>query len=273
MATRNYVEMPTVMPLDKGLAGHVARTGQPMLVNDVRQDARYIASCPETRSQMSVPIKRENETIGVINLESPALNAFGILQLDTASRLADHAAIAITNAQLYEQVSQANRVKGKFVSDAAHELAQPLTSIKGWVDILVKGMAGPLTDTQTQALGTVRFNTERMVTLNNDLLDIGRIETGKITLDVKPDVVKPIIIETVRALQIQIDDRQTHRRIRCSRRSTVGDVRSQTADSGAHQSGQQCVQIHAGRRTDYDQRNPPGAHSTAQRATRQLDAR
>jgi len=208
MATRNYVEAPTVMPLDKGLAGHVARTGQPILVNDVRQDSRYIANCPDTRAQLSVPIKRENETIGVINLESPTLNAFGILQLDTVSRLADHAAIAITNAQLYEQVSQANRVKGKFVSDAAHELAQPLTSIKGWVDILVKGMAGPLSDMQTQALGTVRFNTERMVTLNNDLLDIGRIETGKIALDIKPDVVKPIIIETVRALQIQIDDRQ-----------------------------------------------------------------
>jgi signal transduction histidine kinase len=208
MATRNYLEMPTNMPLDKGLAGHVARTGQPILVNDVKQDGRYIANCPETRAQLSVPIKRENETIGVINLESPTLNAFGILQLDTASRLADHAAIAITNAQLYEQVSRANRVKGKFVSDAAHELAQPLTSIKGWVDILVKGMSGPLTDMQTQVLGTIRFNTERMVTLNNDLLDIGRIETGKITLDIKPDAVKPIIIETVRALQIQIDERQ-----------------------------------------------------------------
>ncbi len=208
MATHNYVEVPTVMPLDKGLAGHVARTGQPILVNDVKQDSRYIANCPDTRAQLSVPIKRENETIGVMNLESPTLNAFGILQLDTASRLADHAAIAITNAQLYEQVSRANQVKGKFVSDAAHELAQPLTSIKGWVDILVKGMAGSLSDMQAQALGTVRFNTERMVTLNNDLLDIGRIETGKIALDIKPDVVKPIIIETVRALQIQIDERQ-----------------------------------------------------------------
>ena len=59
-----------------------------------------------------------------------------------------------------------------------------------------------------QALGTVRFNTERMVTLDNDLLDIGRIETGKITLNIKPDVVKPIILETVHALQIQIDERQ-----------------------------------------------------------------
>jgi signal transduction histidine kinase len=208
MATHNYTYVPQALPLDKGLAGHVARTGQPVLVNDITQDHRYIAACPDTKSQLSVPIKRENDVIGVMNLENPRKDSFSILHLDSASRLADHAAIAITNAQLYEQVSRANRVKGKFVSDAAHELAQPLTSIKGWVDILVKGMAGPLTDPQTQALGTVRFNTERMVTLNNDLLDIGRIETGKIILDIKLDWVKPIIIETVRALQIQIDERQ-----------------------------------------------------------------
>ena len=208
LATRDYTYQPATLPIDRGLAGAVARSGQPILLNDVSQDQRYIAGSTTTRSQLSVPLKREHDVIGVMNLESNRLNAFGMLQLDTANRLADHAATAIINAQLYEQVSRANRIKGKFVSDAAHELAQPLTSIKGWVDILFKGMAGPLTEPQMQALGTVRFNTERMVTLDNDLLDIGRIETGKITLNIKPDDVKPIILETVRALQIQIDERQ-----------------------------------------------------------------
>ena len=196
-----------------------------------------------------------------------------MLQLDTANRLADHAATAIINAQLYEQVSRANRVKGKFVSDAAHELAQPLTSIKGWVDILVKGMAGPLTDTQTQALGTVRFNTERMVTLNNDLLDIGRIETGKITLDIKPDVVKPIILETVRALQIQIDERQLTVEydvpddlppVMCDRKRLIQVLTNLVSNAYKYTPAGGQITISVTRQS---------AHSTAQRAARQLDAR
>jgi signal transduction histidine kinase len=208
MATHNYTYVPQSLPLDKGLAGHVARTGQPVLVNDVSQDQRYIAGCPDTKAQLSVPVKRENEVVGVINLESPRKDAFSILHLDSASRLADHAAIAITNAQLYAEVKRANDAKGKFVSEVAHELAQPVTAIKGFNDLMVKGMAGPVNDMQKQFLGTVQFNAERLNTLIKDLLDIGRIETGRLKMEIGPVAIGPIIEETIRSLQSQIDERQ-----------------------------------------------------------------
>jgi signal transduction histidine kinase len=208
MATHEYTYVPQALPLDKGLAGHVARTGQPILVNDVSQDQRYVAACPATRSQLSVPIKRESEVIGVINLENAHTDSFGILQLDTASRLADHAAIAITNAQLYAEVQRANDAKGRFVSEVAHELAQPVTAIKGFNDLMVKGMAGPISDMQMQFLSTVQFNAERLNTLIKDLLDIGRIETGRLKMEFGPVAIGPIIEETIRSLQSQIDERQ-----------------------------------------------------------------
>jgi signal transduction histidine kinase len=208
MATHNYTYVPQSLPLDKGLAGHVARTGQPVLVNDISQDHRYIAGCPDTKSQLSVPIKRENEVIGVINLENPRKDSFSILHLDSASRLADHAAIAITNAQLYAAVNRANDAKGNFVNEVAHELAQPVTAIKGFNDLMVKGMAGPLSDMQKQFLSTIQFNAERLNTLIKDLLDIGRIETRRLKMDIGPVAIKPIIEETIRSLQSQIDERQ-----------------------------------------------------------------
>jgi len=208
MATRNYTYVPHSLPLDKGLAGLVARMGQPVLVNDVSQDNRYIAGCLDTKAQLSVPIKRENEVIGVINLENPRIDAFSILHLDSASRLADHAAIAITNAQLYAEVKRANDAKGRFVSEVAHELAQPVTAIKGFNDLMVKGMAGPVSDMQKQFLSTVQFNAERLNTLIKDLLDIGRIETGRLKMETRPVAIGPIIEETVRSLQAQIDERQ-----------------------------------------------------------------
>jgi signal transduction histidine kinase len=208
MATHNYTYVPHSLPLDKGLAGQVARSGQPVLVNDVSQDQRYIAGCPETKAQLSVPIKRENEVIGVINLENPRKDSFSILHLDSASRLADHAAIAITNAQLYAEVKRANDAKGRFVSEVAHVLAQPVTAIKGFNDLMVKGMAGPVNDMQKQFLSTVQFNAERLNTLIKDLLDIGRIETGRLKMEIGPVAIGPIIEETIRSLQSQIDERQ-----------------------------------------------------------------
>jgi signal transduction histidine kinase len=208
MATHNYTYVPQALPLDKGLAGQVARSGQPVLVNDISQDHRYIAGCPDTQAQLSVPIKRENEVVGVINLESPRLNAFSILHLDSASRLADHAAIAVANAQLYAEVKRANDAKGRFVSEVAHELAQPVTAIKGFNDLMVKGMAGPVNDMQKQFLSTVQFNAERLNTLIKDLLDIGRIETGRLKMEIGAVAIGPIIEETIRSLQSQIDERQ-----------------------------------------------------------------
>ncbi len=208
MATRNYTYQPTTVPIDKGLVGHVARTGQPILVNDIRQDARYIEGSPETKSQLSVPIRRENEVIGVINLESPNLNAFGILQLDSATRLADHAATAITNAKLYEEVKYANDAKSEFVSVVSHELKTPMTSMKGYTDLLVKGMAGPLNEMQAQFLNTVRANVDRMSTLVNDLLEVSRIETGRLKVEIKSLELDLIIDETLRTTKAQIEERQ-----------------------------------------------------------------
>lgn len=208
MAARNYAYQPATLPVDKGLAGHVVRTGQPILVNDVTQDSRYIAAAPSTQSQLSVPIKRENNVIGVLNLESSRPNAFGILQLDSAARLADHAGTAITNAQLYQEVKRANDAKSEFVSIVSHELKTPMTSMKGYTDLLVKGMAGPISDMQAQFLNVVRANVDRMSTLVNDLLEVSRIETGRLKLDIKPMEMEIAIDETLRTTRAQIDERQ-----------------------------------------------------------------
>jgi signal transduction histidine kinase len=208
MAAREYTYLPASLPLDHGLAGAVAKSGQPILVNDVSQDARYVAGSPATQSQMSVPIKRERDVIGVMNLESGKLNAFGILQLDTATRLADHAATAIINAQLYQEVKRANDAKSEFVSIVSHELKTPMTSMKGYTDLLVKGMAGPVTDMQAQFLNVVRANVDRMSTLVNDLLEVSRIETGRLKLDLRPIELDIALDDTLRTTRAQIDERQ-----------------------------------------------------------------
>ncbi|HID62289.1 MAG TPA: GAF domain-containing protein, partial [Anaerolineae bacterium] len=139
-------------PLNKGIVGHVVRTGQPVLASDVTQDPDYVSVIPETRSQLTVPIRREDRVMGVISVESSKLAAFDEDDLTFMTRLADHAAIAIENARLYSDLKRANEAKSEFVSIVSHELKTPMTSIKGYADLLFKGTAGEIGEMQQKFL-------------------------------------------------------------------------------------------------------------------------
>lgn len=93
-------------PDARGITGRVARTGLPAVVPDVSQDADYYLGVESTRSQLSVPILHEGRSIGIITLESDRPNAFAVEHLQFAELLADHAAIGIHNAQLFQQAME-----------------------------------------------------------------------------------------------------------------------------------------------------------------------
>ena len=105
LAQRGYegINLPLKWSMDSGIIGRVARTGQAALVPDVSQDPDYVATIQEVRSQLTVPILREDWVIGVLNLESPQPHAFDLDDLRFVSHLSEHAAIAIENARLFER--------------------------------------------------------------------------------------------------------------------------------------------------------------------------
>jgi signal transduction histidine kinase len=77
---------------------------------------------------------------------------------------------------------EVDRLKSEFVATVSHELRTPMTSIRGYVDVLLMGAAGALNENQSHFLSIVKGNTERLNILVNDLLDISRIESGRVTL-------------------------------------------------------------------------------------------
>jgi PAS domain S-box-containing protein len=94
---------------------------------------------------------------------------------------------------------QLDRLKSEFVATVSHELRTPMTSIKGYVDVLLMGAAGKLSEQQTEFLEIVRNNSERLAVLVNDLLDISRIEAGRVTLSMQPLDMELIIAQSVEA--------------------------------------------------------------------------
>ncbi|HRF49501.1 MAG TPA: GAF domain-containing protein [Anaerolineales bacterium] len=77
-------------------------------------------------------------------------------------------------------------IKSEFVTNVSHELRTPITPIKGYVDMLLLGAAGPMSDQQKKLLGVVKSNAERLHTLVNDLLEISRLESGRLKFDLRP---------------------------------------------------------------------------------------
>lgn len=81
---------------------------------------------------------------------------------------------------------EAMQMKNEFVSTVSHELRTPLTSIKGYIDLILDGEAGEINEIQQEFLSIVKENSDRLVDLINDMLDISRIESGRIVLKVQP---------------------------------------------------------------------------------------
>jgi len=92
--------------LGTGISGWVARTGSPLVVDDVSQEPRYYQVDDRVRSEMAVPLIAEGKVLGVFNIESTRLAAFGPRDLHLLGTLASYAVVAIQNARLYEQAQR-----------------------------------------------------------------------------------------------------------------------------------------------------------------------
>ncbi|MGQ9714379.1 MAG: GAF domain-containing protein [Anaerolineae bacterium] len=96
---------------------------------------------------------------------------------------------------------EADRAKSEFVSTVSHELRTPMTSIKGYTDLLLMGAVGDLNPQQHHFLEVIKSNADRLTALINDLLDISRIETGRLRLDLQPMHVQEVIEEVLGSLR------------------------------------------------------------------------
>ncbi len=100
---------------------------------------------------------------------------------------------------------EVDRLKSEFVATVSHELRTPMTSIRGYVDVLLMGAAGAVNENQAHFLSIIKNNTERLNILVNDLLDVSRIESGRVTLSPQPldlrEIAEDVIEDVLRRSQ------------------------------------------------------------------------
>ena len=174
-----------------------------------RSSMDFVPCLRDSTSQIILPMVAGGDVNGMLIVETNRDPQLTLVHLAQLYRLSDHAGIALANAQLYAELTRANDSKSEFVSFVAHELKTPMTSIKGYTDLLLMGRGtGQLDPQQETFLRTIRANIERMNTLVSDLNDVTKMETNNLHMELGPVDFGSVVTETLRPLQRQIEDRQ-----------------------------------------------------------------
>jgi PAS domain S-box-containing protein len=174
----------------------------PVRLDDVTEDPRYDRNAPHqgmpmghlpVRSYLAVPVKGvEGEVLGGLFFGHSNAGVFTAQHERLAVGVAAWASVALENARLYEEVQVANRTKDEFLAVLSHELRTPLNAIVGYSRLLRGGILPA--DKVARGLETLDRNAALLTQIVEDVLDISRIVSGKIRLDVQP-VELPLIVD------------------------------------------------------------------------------
>lgn len=191
------------------------KTGEPFITGDAQNDPRVLARYAKlwrTRSMMVIPLKVEDRSIGVMRIGSYHPDYFTSDHLELMTVIAREAAVIVETAMLNrrllenaEQLTELNRIKDDFVSTVSHEFKTPLTTIMGFLTVIIEGETGALNEQQGKFLGIAMGAAKRLKGLVADLLDMSRLESGtKMKLEKQP--LDTIIKANIESYQQQAAD-------------------------------------------------------------------
>ncbi|MBL6929099.1 MAG: CHASE domain-containing protein [Rhodospirillales bacterium] len=166
-----------------GLPGRILAEGKPAWIRDVTEDANFprakMARDIGIRGAFALPVMVRSDVVAVLEFFSEEIREPGDSLLQAVGQ------IGAQVGRVFER-QQITTIKNEFVSTVSHELRTPLTSIKGSLGLIRGGAMGGLPDKLSQMLDIAYTNADRLVRLINDILDIEKIEAGKMDFRMAP---------------------------------------------------------------------------------------
>jgi GAF domain-containing protein len=202
-ATRN-VDLTLIQALrsvpfrkGEGLMGRATEAREPTQLADIAAPGVYESHFRDEliragyRALLSVPLVRESQIIGSLSLNRKAPGLFPPEVVDVLRTFATQSALAIQNARLFRelaeksrQVEAASQHKSEFLANMSHELRTPLNAVIGFSEVLGERMFGELNEKQDEYLKDIHASGQHLLSLINDILDLSKIEAGRMELEV-----------------------------------------------------------------------------------------
>jgi PAS domain S-box-containing protein len=158
------------------------------------EEVGAILQASPTQSALAVPLKVRGQVIGALDFyETDQARDWSAEDIAMVEAVANQVALSIENARAYEelqktaeQLKEMDRLKTQFLANMSHELRTPLNSIIGFSRVILKGIDGPITEQQRADLTSIYTNGQHLLGMINDILDISKIEAGKMELIFEP---------------------------------------------------------------------------------------
>ncbi len=199
------VQQGSRVPLGRGFAGRVAAQKRPIYIADVDHAdiSNPLLREKRLRSLLGVPIQVEDKVIGVLHVGSLTPREFTPEEAKVLQIVADRLALGIEYSRLYREAEAASRVKDDFLATISHELRTPLMPILAWSRML---RTMKLDDAAAaRGLEVIERSAQAQAQLIEDLLDVSRIITGRLRLDVRPTALMTAVTNSVEAMRPSAD--------------------------------------------------------------------
>jgi signal transduction histidine kinase len=206
--SNNYFKSVVIKAGRGTVVGRALQEGRTVQVPDVLADPEYTWSEAQERtglrSVLAVPLLREGHPIGVFVLARSVTRPFTDKQVEVVTTFADQAVIAIENVRLFDeiqdksrQLGEASQHKSQFVASMSHELRTPLNAIIGLTEMMVKNAARLGTEKAQEPLQRVNRAGTHLLGLINQVLDLSKIEAGKLEFNLQTVQLAPLIKEVI----------------------------------------------------------------------------